>query len=306
MSMNQRATLLGLVMAVLGSASGGAYASAQLGPYPVPPQTFPSFAACRASLEDEHKVSLEWLRSGTSSTDTSWTNQSVDSQGVVDTGRNKAEYQESRHYLSVGKLENGTFAGSSGSYDVTYHCVGKVRSGEKYEVAVAGEPSEYPAISRWDADRNAARNLEPQGTWPPPDVFTGTWKNADCYPARDGEAQQCKAVRLAIVQRGENLCGVVRHAEVSAAKGADDGNAVVGTIVNGVAVMVVQGASQGSYMARASLSAPGMGFRIVGGVDGSKSAALQSVPLTAHLLRDDSEAAVADIKKLSDSCTWPE
>jgi hypothetical protein len=80
----------------------------------------------------------------------------------------------------------------------------------------------------------------------------------------------------------------------------------VGTIVNGIAVMVVEGASQGSYIARAAIAAPGMGFRIVGGLGGSKSAALESVPITAHLLRDDSEVATAEMKKLSDSCTWPD
>lgn len=306
MSISKHAPMFGLLIAAMASVSPEASASAQIGPYDIPPETFSSFAACRRMLEDRYRDVLEGLRSARPSTDSDWTNQFFNSKGVVDTGKNKAEYEGRLSYISVGKLKDGTFISSSGANDFTYRCVGKVLSGSQYEMAVPGEPSEYPAVSRWNADRNAARYLEPKGTIPPPDVFTGTWKNAECYPAREGAAEQCNAVRLAIVQRGENLCGVVRDADASTAKTPDKGSAVVGTVVGGVAIMVVQAASQGSYLARASISSPGMGFRIVGGLAGATNAALEGVPITAHLMRDDSEAATGEMKRLSESCTWPE
>ena len=306
MSINKHAPVFGLLIAVMASASPEAMASAQVGPYDYPPETYPSFAACRRVLENQYKDAIEGLRSAEPSTDSAWTNQFFDSKGVVDTGKNKAEYEARLGYVSVGKLKDGTFIASSGSNQRKYQCAGKVLSVHSYESAVPGVPTEYPAISRWNADRNAARYLEPNGTVPPPDAFTGYWKNAECYPAKDGAAQQCNAVRLAIVQRGENLCGVVRHADAATARTPDKHNGVVGTIFDGVAVMVIQGASQGSYLARASISSPGMGFRIVGGVSGTSSAALEGVPITAHLRRDDSEAATAEMKQLSDSCKWPD
>ena len=306
MSISKLAPMSGLVIAAMVSVSPEASASAQMGPYDVPPLTYPSFAACRSVLEDQYKSALEGLRSANPSTDSDWTNSFFDSKGVVDTGKNKAEYEERLSYVSVSKLNDGTFISSSGSNETKYLCVGKVLSGKRYESAVPGVPSAYPAISRWNADRDAARYLEPKGTLPPPDVFTGTWKNAECYPAKEGAAEQCHAVRVALVQRGENLCGVVRNAGASTAKTPDMGSAVVGTVVDGVAVIVVQGASQGSYLVRASISSPGMGFRIVGGLAGATNAVLEGVPITAHLMRDDSEAATAEMKKLSASCTWPE
>lgn len=214
--------------------------------------------------------------------------------------------KETAYVLATARFESGFNPDAAAGPTSAYRCVGRVLSGRQYEAAVPGEPSEYPAVSRWNADRAAARYLEPHGTLPPPDVFTGTWKNAECYPAKEGAAEQCNAVRLAIVQRGENLCGVVRDADASTAKTPDKDSAVVGTVVDGVAIMVVQAASQGSYLARASISSPGMGFRIVGGLAGATNAALEGVPITAHLMRDDSEAATAEMKRLSESCRWPE
>jgi hypothetical protein len=306
MSMIKSTPTFGLLVAVAAAVSSEASASAQIGPYDTPPVTFPSFAACRRALADQYSDALEGLRSAKPSTDSDWTNDFFTSKGVVDTGKNTAEYEGRRSYISVIKLKDGTFSSNSGANDFKYRCVGKVMSGSQYDMAVPGEPAEYPAVSRWNADRNAARYLEPKGTIPPPDVFTGTWKNAECYPAKEGAAEQCNAVRLAIVQRGESLCGVVRHADAAAAGTSDKGSTVVGTVVDGVAIMVVQGASQGSYLARASISSPGMGFRIVGGLAGATNTALEGVPITAHLMRDKSEMATAEMKRLSESCTWPQ
>lgn len=306
MSISKHTPMFGLLIAVMASVSPEATASAQIGPYDIPPETYPSFAACRSVLEDQYKDALEGLHSAAPSTDSDWTNPYFDSKGVVDTGKNRAEYEGRSSYVSVSKLKDGTFISSSGSNQSKYQCVGKVMTGTRYDSAVPGVPSAYPAVSRWNADRDAARYLEPKGTIPPPDVFTGTWRNAECYPAKEGAAEQCNAARVAIVQRGEYLCGVVRNADASPAKTPGKGSAVVGTVVDGVAVMVVQGASQGSYMARASISSPGMGFRIVGGLAGATDAVLEAVPITAHLMRDDSAAATAEMKKLSESCRWPQ
>jgi len=306
MSINKHVPMFGLLIAAMATVSPEAGASAQVGPYDIPPQTYPSFAACRAVLERQYQDALEGLRSAQPSTDSQWTNPFFSSKGVVDTGKNQAEYEGRQSYVSVGKLKDGTFISSSGATETEYRCTGKVLTGRRYQSDVPGVPSEYPAISRWNADRDAARYLEPKGTVPPAEVFTGTWKNAECYPAKEGAAEQCNAVRLAIVQRGENLCGEVRHADTSTAKTPDKGSAIVGTIVDGVAVMVIQGASQGSYLARASISSPGMGFRIVGGLAGATDAALESVPIAAFLRRDDSEAAAAEMKQLAESCKWPE
>ena len=84
MSISKLSPMSGLVIAAMASVSPEASASAQMGPYDVPPLTYPTFAACRSVLEDQYKSALEGLRSANPSTDSDWTNSFFDSKGVVD------------------------------------------------------------------------------------------------------------------------------------------------------------------------------------------------------------------------------
>lgn len=280
--------------ALLCCLSQQALASAHIGPYDVPEEKFPSFAACRQSLYALRDESIAWERSRKASTDSSWDNFSYQSNGVIDSGWRKATYEDTRYYISVGKLADGTFISTGGSDSQDYACNGRVRSGHRSGVATPGEPSEYPAISRWDADRNAVRSLEPKDMAPLANAYTGSWKNSDCYPSKPGEATACRSLRLSLIQTGETVCGEVRNTgEAGDQISNDDVRLVAGTVVGKVAVLAIHGATHGSYLARTVAAGPTMGFRFVQAIDRPAGPAPAGDTISATLVRDEADEKTA-------------
>lgn len=121
-----RAALLGLCLI-----AGAAHASGHMPGFPVPPRSFASYPACKAHLQDMHREDLagatdtpEEIRPGT-------TRQIlVDSQGVVETGREQAQYASRVGAQIRSRDEERGYIQNNYSYrEKTYECKGPMLSG---------------------------------------------------------------------------------------------------------------------------------------------------------------------------------
>lgn len=121
-----RVALLGLCLI-----AGAAHASGHMPGFPVQPRNFASYQACKAHLQDMHREDLagatatpEEIRPGT-------TRQIlVDSQGVVETGREQAKYSSRVGAQIRSRDEERGYIQSNYSYrEKTYECKGSTLSG---------------------------------------------------------------------------------------------------------------------------------------------------------------------------------
>ena len=105
-------------------------ASGHLGPTPIGPYKFRNFAACRTYLEEQHASDVATIRSMPLRSGSVESEQSVETKGVVQSGKREARYDVVRGYVSRVIMEDSKSIRSQYSYTERHFvCKGKTLTG---------------------------------------------------------------------------------------------------------------------------------------------------------------------------------
>jgi hypothetical protein len=108
-------------------------ASGLLGPAPIGPYKFRSFTKCKEYLEEEHANAVASIRS-TQTDDHAKSQQSLETEGVVQTGKREAHYDVLRRFVSRIVMDDSKTIQSQYSYEESnFACRGRVLTGTRVQ-----------------------------------------------------------------------------------------------------------------------------------------------------------------------------